>query len=1155
MMSSLRIHLLGAFKVFRDGQLLTAGEWRSQQTRTILKLLLAQRGHVVPTDQLLEVLWPGEGPDTARRRLHVRISQLRRALDPDDPSACILTVAGGYTFNPEADCWLDVADFESHARQGRRCQEKGDLAAAVTAYEAARALYGGHLFEEDLYEDWAFAGRERLRERFLTVLTELAECYAQQGRYRRAIARCREVLAADSCREAVYLRLMLYHYYAGEQDRALRAYQSCRRVLADELGVDPLPRTTALYHQIRQRQVGRVDGGVCYPAPAYEERLFEVPYSLGRTPFVGREREYSQLVGRLQQALADNGGVTTIAGEAGLGKTRLAQEALGYVQQRGMLCLSSRCYEVEAAVPYLPIVEALRPLASGDAAFTLPSEWQSELARLFPSLRHRFPDLRLPAKGQQRSLFEAVTQLLATGAAERPVVVFVDDVQWADQGSLSLLSHLIRRATGWAVAWVIAYRPEEVSIDHPLRALLDAVRRDGRLVELGLAPLSLDTVAALIGQMAGGSGLEPALGCRLARESGGNPFYLVSILRNLFEEGALAVTARGDWTLGHDLAVCVSDLMLPPTLLKTLERRLDRLERRDRQVLEVAATLGRCFDFELLQRASNLGEEALLDALDRLAEGRLLEERASIERLEYDLSHEKLREVTYLCIGAARQRLLHRRIAGALLELCGDDPALGAEIAYHFYHGGRPGKAARFSILAGEHALRLYAVQQAAVHFDNATKWAGKAQVSFEGEQLATLHFNWGDALRRSGHYDKALSHYATALPLAHGELKHAILYQICAVGAMRGGSLAEFARLVPSLEKELAGTGDTWALASLRWTQGFMAVLRGDAVRARRCGAVGWHVARRLIGRGDDPSPWLEAQVFLNLGRCYEWWANWRRTIRYASKALAFYTAHDDLNGIAVSHATLGAARYGLGQWERALGHLASCYELATEAGDPRLQGDALYRAGLTHLERGDWHTAERNARRVLAAAQSTGDLLRHGLGQLLLARLHMRQGTPQEAVPELTLILQAARSARALIFAVLVLRFLAEAHFLAGGVAPALSTAREGVELARRSRQKREWGGLLCVLGRALAQDGEFEGAERCLLEAVAVAERIGCRYDLAEAWRGLGVLYCVQGQPDRGSAYLAQALALFDELGAGWDVARTREAIHGKQTVREV
>jgi LuxR family maltose regulon positive regulatory protein len=126
-MSSLRIHLLGSFKVFRDGQLLTASEWQSQQTRTILKLLLAQRGHVVPTDQLLEVLWPGDGLDTARRRLHVRISQLRRALDPDDLSVYILTVAGGYTFNPEADCWLDVAEFESHARRGRRCQERGEF--------------------------------------------------------------------------------------------------------------------------------------------------------------------------------------------------------------------------------------------------------------------------------------------------------------------------------------------------------------------------------------------------------------------------------------------------------------------------------------------------------------------------------------------------------------------------------------------------------------------------------------------------------------------------------------------------------------------------------------------------------------------------------------------------------------------------------------------------------------------------------------------------------------------------------------------------------------------------------------------------------------------------------------------------------------------
>ena len=127
----LRIRMLGPFQVLQDGDPIPSSTWRSQQTRTVLKVLLARRGRVVPADQLLEILWPEDDPDAGRKRLHVRVSQLRRALDPGGSSAPIVTAEGGYAFSPEADCWLDVAEFEAQAERGRQCQEDGNLAEAV----------------------------------------------------------------------------------------------------------------------------------------------------------------------------------------------------------------------------------------------------------------------------------------------------------------------------------------------------------------------------------------------------------------------------------------------------------------------------------------------------------------------------------------------------------------------------------------------------------------------------------------------------------------------------------------------------------------------------------------------------------------------------------------------------------------------------------------------------------------------------------------------------------------------------------------------------------------------------------------------------------------------------------------------------------------
>ena len=260
----LSIHLLGAFEIFREGQPLPNSAWHSQQTRAICKILLARRGQVVTSDQIIDILWPADDPDSARRRLHVRISQLRRALGSG--KACLQTVDGGYRFQPDETCWLDVDEFQTQILEGSRYQDAGQQPQAIRAFEQARQLYCGDFLAEDIYADWAFAEREHYRERFLTLLTELAESYAQQGRYRLALARTRDALARDPLRESLYVRLMLYHYYAGERPQALRAFERCRAVLAAELDVPPLETTIQLAKQIRVwNPVGQCR---CSPLPA-----------------------------------------------------------------------------------------------------------------------------------------------------------------------------------------------------------------------------------------------------------------------------------------------------------------------------------------------------------------------------------------------------------------------------------------------------------------------------------------------------------------------------------------------------------------------------------------------------------------------------------------------------------------------------------------------------------------------------------------------------------------------------------------------------------------------------------------------------------------------------------------------------------------------
>ncbi len=356
MTKALHIHLLGHFEMRISGRGLSGQDWQSQQTQAIAKILFANRGKVVTGEQLIEILWPAEPAETARRRLHVRISQLRSLLQ--DQKTLVQTVHGGYLFQPDETCWLDVEQFQSHLAESGELQERGQQVEAISALEQARELYRGDFLSEDLYADWTYHQREALRETFITLLIELSECYAQQGRYRLSIARTRQALAKDPFREAIYVRLMLYHYYAGERNQSLRVFEQCRDMLNGELGVDPLDSTLDLNHKIRKGNLWKADDGLRYPPPIYEGRLFEVPYALTEIPLVGRDREFAWLVSQWQDPSEP---ILVLEGEAGIGKSWLVNRFTEFIHEKSIRILKVQLPPSEHR-PTAAIVSALQEL-------------------------------------------------------------------------------------------------------------------------------------------------------------------------------------------------------------------------------------------------------------------------------------------------------------------------------------------------------------------------------------------------------------------------------------------------------------------------------------------------------------------------------------------------------------------------------------------------------------------------------------------------------------------------------------------------------------------------------------------------------------------------------------------------------------------------
>jgi len=259
--SSLAVRLFGQFEALLEGEPVPASAWGRRKTETLLKVLLTERGRVFSQDQLIELLYGGENPHKKFGNLRGRISELRRALEPHldkgGNSRYILRIGEGYCFSSNAPCWLDTEAFQEGIRDAEQAQESGQWRLAVESYERAIELYRGEFLETDRYEEWSLASRESWQEEYLSALAQLAECHVQLGDCSRAITTCKQVLKIQPIREPAIRQLMRYYYVAGEDSRAVEAFEKGKQALKERLDVEPSSETTSLYEQIRQGELPR----------------------------------------------------------------------------------------------------------------------------------------------------------------------------------------------------------------------------------------------------------------------------------------------------------------------------------------------------------------------------------------------------------------------------------------------------------------------------------------------------------------------------------------------------------------------------------------------------------------------------------------------------------------------------------------------------------------------------------------------------------------------------------------------------------------------------------------------------------------------------------------------------------------------------------
>ena len=638
-----RIRVLGALTVERDDRNIPLDALRKRE-RALLAMLALRRGRVVPKDELAETLFGHLDPGRASANLRVAASRLRAALDAP---TIIDGAEGGYRMG--SDVALDAEEFESSADAGRSALTGGQFDRARAELETANGAYRGDVLETETDAEWAGPMRTRLRARRLDAMDDLADAYLGLARPRDAVAVLERAVEVDRARESSYRRLMTAHYAAGEQDAALRAYERCRQALDLELGVDPGAETMTLHARI-------VRGEPIAAPPAGAVRR-----STHVLPFVARTAERIALDAVIARA-ARGGAFVLVVGEPGAGKTRLVEESLH--ARSDVSVLATRCFELERDLPFQPLRDAL-----GD---------------------------RSPAPSERAALVEGFARAVLASGQGRPLVWWIDDVQWADESTLEVMHFVARRSGAEHVAIVAAGHATGLPPEHPATRVLTELRREGRAERISLMPFTMDDVATLAR-----ASRVSADAATLHARSGGNAFFVAELLMALKHgSGSLPETAR--------------DAVLART---------HTLADETRRALDAAAVLSGRFRAREIAVVADLDDGATARALGSLESNAFLR---PLPNNEHELAHQLVRDAVYGDIPTAARSALHKRAIDAVDGVRGADGA--SLVCYHAELAGDADCAFACAVTAGERALAAGAGIEALASFDRALRQPSDAE-------------------------------------------------------------------------------------------------------------------------------------------------------------------------------------------------------------------------------------------------------------------------------------------------------------------------------------------------------------------------------------------------------------------------------------------
>jgi tetratricopeptide (TPR) repeat protein len=787
---------------------------------------------------------------------------------------------------------------------------------------------------------------------------------------------------------------------------------------------------------------------------------------------------------------------------------------------------------------------------------TVPPELQetearqllSNLLRLVPEIRHMVPDLPEPAplepQQEQLRLMTSLTRFVERATRERPWLLILDDLQWADSSSLELLRHLGRNLSGMALLVIGTYRDVEVARGHPLQEMVRDLSALANYHHIPLDRLDRAGVGRLLTNLWQQPVPDP-LTERIYRHTGGNPFYVEEVAKGLVDDGLIALE-EGVW---HFPAL--EELRLPESVREAVWRRVEHLGLDTQGVLRQAAVLGRVFRFDDLREMSGLSEWEALEHLDVALERQLVEEVGGDAQLRF--RHGGIQSALYDDLGPVRRRLLHRQAAQALERRARPEPArLAGELAHHFGQAGDYEPAVGYAVEAGRQAQATYANEDADLWYSRAldmVEQLGPEQASeFQPLRLAA-HESLGQVLALLARYDEALAHYAAARALLEAETlspeqaRH--LADLCLQTARIHEKRSEYDTAFEWVERGLdclGGDEPTVEAARLHMVAGRLYDQRG-----RFDEAIDWcHRSLAIVSpiktrEGQQTT----AQVYNTLGATYLVLCDFDRAAQLCRESIRIYEQTDDLVGQSTVYNNLANVYANQGDLAQAGDAYHKSLAIAQEIGAVYNQGMVANNLALIHLARGEWDQSMSLLEQSLAIWKEVGAAKWEANTLINLARVHICQEDWSEAPDHLIHSQAIFAEIGSKEFLPELERCWGELYLKTGELDQALAHTERSIELAIEQSNPLEEGMSRRMLGQVHLARGEWEPAETALRQSLQILSDLNSEYEVAKTRL---VLFHLAAENDAISeesrSYLAQAIDTFERLGVQADLSAARE-----------